>query len=135
TTGEAAAQLPVPAHAAPELPEGLVLEAGFDVFGSDLWHSGAVMPQSRGSMLVSRILAPEPGDRVLDLCAAPGAKTTHLAALIGNEGAVIAVERHPGRAEALRSTCSRMHAGCVTVEIGDAAEWRPKGTFARVLVD
>ena len=42
-------------------------------------------------------LSPEPGHRVLDLCAAPGAKTTHLAALTGDQGELVAIERHPGR--------------------------------------
>ena len=50
------------------------------------------MPQSRASMLVARAVDPQPGERVLDLCAAPGAKTTHLAALMGDEGEVVAVE-------------------------------------------
>ncbi|HEY2769639.1 MAG TPA: transcription antitermination factor NusB, partial [Solirubrobacteraceae bacterium] len=52
------AQLPVPAHPAPHLSEGLVLEAPFDAHGSALFERGAIMPQSRASMLVARILAP-----------------------------------------------------------------------------
>ena len=81
--------LPLPVSsgpAGPELPEGRVLHEPFDVFGSEEWRNGLVMPQSRGSMLVARMLAPQPGERVLDLCAAPGGKTTHLAALMGGEG-------------------------------------------------
>lgn len=137
---EVSGALSVPHHRAAELPEGLVLDGPFDSQGSPLWAAGAIMPQSRASMLVSRILAPQPGQRVLDLCAAPGAKTTHLAALMEGAGEVLAVERHPGRAEALRRTCRRMKAELVSVEVGDAAELprrRPDAVAAydRVLVD
>jgi 16S rRNA (cytosine967-C5)-methyltransferase len=132
---EVAAQVPVPTHRAPGVREGLVLEAPFDAHGSELWAGGAVMPQSRGSMLVAQTLDPAPGDRVLDLCAAPGGKTTHLAALMGDRGSVTAVERHPGRAKALARTCARMAATCVEVEVRDATEFRTGDGFDRVLVD
>jgi 16S rRNA (cytosine967-C5)-methyltransferase len=130
--------LPVPSHPAPALPEGLVVEAGFDAQSSDPWKRGAIMPQSRGSMLVARVLAPVAGERVLDLCAAPGGKTTHIAALLENRGEVLAVERHPGRAAALERTCVRMHTSCVRVEVADAAQLSPGahgGNYDRVLVD
>jgi 16S rRNA (cytosine967-C5)-methyltransferase len=135
---EVADALPVPSHPAPGLPEGLVVDAGFDAQGSDPWKRGAIMPQSRGSMLVARVLAPVAEERVLDLCAAPGGKTTHIAALLEDRGEVVAVERHPGRAAALERTCVRMHTSCVRVEVADAAQWSPGadgGNCARVLVD
>jgi 16S rRNA (cytosine967-C5)-methyltransferase len=134
--------LPVPASRAlglagsvPDLPEGLVLSAPFDAQGSELWRRGGITAQSRASMLVARVLAPEPGEHVLDLCAAPGGKTTHLAALIGDRGEIVAVERHPGRAAALEENCRRMRASSVRVEIRDAAEPREQNAFDRVLVD
>jgi 16S rRNA (cytosine967-C5)-methyltransferase len=129
---EVAEQLPARA-AGGDLPEGLVLEAPYDVHGSDLFKAGFVIPQSRGSMLVARTLDPQPGERVLDLCAAPGAKTTHLAALMHNEGELIAVERNPKRAQALRRTCEQLGA---KVQIKEADARRPPdGPFDRVLVD
>ena len=107
------AALPVAdAGRAADLPEGLVLDGPFDVQGSELWR------ERRDHAAVARLDAgrpdrstPEPGERVLDLCAAPGGKTTHLAALMGDEGELVAVERHPGRAAALERTCARMRAG------------------------
>src|SRR4051812_11194845 len=127
-------RLPVPAHAADGLPEGLVLDGPFDAFSSPLWEQGLFMPQSRAAMAVARTLAPRSGETVLDLCAAPGGKTTHLAALMENRGGIVAVERHHGRADALRRTAERMGATCVEVRTADAAEPVP-GTFDRVLVD
>jgi 16S rRNA (cytosine967-C5)-methyltransferase len=117
-----------------DLPEGLILEQAYDVHGSDLFKAGFVMPQSRGSMRVARTLDPQPGQRVLDLCAAPGAKTTHLAALMNNEGTIVAVERNPKRAAALTRTCAQMGADGVTVHVGDARH-PPEGPFDRVLID
>ena len=73
---------------------------------------------------------------MLDLCAAPGGKTTHLAALMEGRGSVVAVERHAGRADALRRTVARQGAGAVVgVRTGDAAAYQDPGGFDRVLID
>jgi 16S rRNA (cytosine967-C5)-methyltransferase len=132
---DVAAALPVPSRPAAGVPEGLVVEGPFDVEGSDLWASGQVQPQSRASMLVSQIVDPHPEQRVLDLCAAPGGKTTHLAALMRDSGEIVAVEQHPGRAAALQRTCARMGTSCVRLEVGDATTPRTDGHFDRILVD
>ena len=136
TVDEVRERLQTPCRTVAELPEGLVLDGPLDAHGSELWHAGAIMPQSRGSMLVARMLDPQPGQRVLDLCAAPGGKTTHMAALIGDQSPDFrAIELHPGRARALRATCERMGAGCVTVLRADAREPVEGARFDRVLVD
>jgi len=133
-----------PGHEDAELPPGrreddaLVLDRPWDIAGSDLFRRGIVTPQSRAAQRVARLLDPQPGERVLDLCAAPGGKTTHLAALMGGEGEVVAVERHAGRAAALERTAGRMGAGAVVrVRVADAAEPQAAdaGAFDRVLVD
>jgi 16S rRNA (cytosine967-C5)-methyltransferase len=118
------------------LADGLVLDTPFDPSSDSLWAAGALVPQSRAAMSAARLLAPEPGSRVLDLCAAPGGKATHLAALVGSGGDVVAVERNPRRAERLRRTCERLRAeSIVRVETADAALPRQDGPFDAVLVD
>jgi 16S rRNA (cytosine967-C5)-methyltransferase len=131
-----AAQLPVPTHTDPELPEALVLDGPFDAHASELWQRGAFLAQSRAAMRVARVLAPAPGERVLDLCAAPGGKSTHIAALMHGHGEVLAIERNQRRAGALVRTAQRLRAPNVRVEVADAELARPEGpVFDRVLVD
>jgi 16S rRNA (cytosine967-C5)-methyltransferase len=125
----------VAARAAEDLPEGVVLGDPYDLHGSDAFRRGALMPQSRGSMLVAHAVGPQPGERVLDLCAAPGAKTTHMAALMRNEGEVVAVEADARRAEELRANAERLGARIVRVAVGDAARAEHGGDYDRVLVD
>jgi 16S rRNA (cytosine967-C5)-methyltransferase len=131
-----AGELPVATHTDSALPEALVLEGPFDAHDSPAWRAGWFLPQSRAAMLVSRALDPRPGERVLDLCAAPGGKSTHLAALMGGEGEVVAVERNARRAGMLTRTAQRLHVPNIRVEVADAAAKRPGGeVFDRVLVD
>jgi 16S rRNA (cytosine967-C5)-methyltransferase len=132
---DVAEQLTVPTHPAQDLPEGLVVDGPFDAHGHPLWAQGAFMPQSRAAMHVARAVDPQPGERILDLCAAPGGKTTHLAALLGGKGQIVAVERHAGRARALSETCRRMRATNVRVEVGDARTRPRTERFDRVLLD
>jgi 16S rRNA (cytosine967-C5)-methyltransferase len=120
----------------PPAPAGSIVVSGGDRGRvEELVAAGVVVPQSRASAAVVEVLAPQPGERVLDLCAAPGAKATQIAAAIGGEGAgLVAVERHPGRARGLARTLERAGAGAATVECRDAAE-PPQGRFDAVLVD
>jgi 16S rRNA (cytosine967-C5)-methyltransferase len=126
--------LGVPVRLDPQVPEARVLEAQFDVAASGELADGLIWPQSRASMLPARLLAPEPGMRVLDLCAAPGGKSGQLAALMENRGELVCVERHPGRAEALRGTLGLFGATCARVEVADALDFADGG-FDRILLD
>jgi 16S rRNA (cytosine967-C5)-methyltransferase len=136
TPVEVAAQLEIPTTpAGDELPEGLVVSGAFDAHAHPLYRVGAYIAQSRAAMLVARTLDPQPGERVLDLCAAPGGKTTHLAALMHNRGEIVAVERHGKRAQALQRTCDRLGTSSVAVRTGDAAHFTTGEPFDRVLVD
>jgi 16S rRNA (cytosine967-C5)-methyltransferase len=129
------ADLGVESHAAPGLPEGVVLDTPFDVHGSEPFARGDLMPQSRASMLVARVLDPRSGERVLDLCAAPGAKATHIAALMNGEGPMVAVERNERRAEELAENAARLGATSVEVLNRDALEPVEESAFDRVLLD
>ncbi len=113
----------------------IIVDGPFDALAHPGYAAGAFTPQSRASQLVAPLLDPRPGERVLDLCAAPGGKTTHLAALMGDEGEIVAVEKHPGRARALEVTARRMHASSVRVVVGDATAFRDDDGFDRVLLD
>jgi 16S rRNA (cytosine967-C5)-methyltransferase len=117
----------------PEIPEALVIEAPFDIEGSGLFGEGAITPQSRASMLVARTLDPQRGETVLDMCAAPGTKTTHAAALMSGMGQITAIEANPARADELRANCARLHASSVAIIVEDARD--VEGQFDRVVLD
>lgn len=97
--------------------------------------TGELVPQSRGSQAAVAALDPRPGERILDLCAAPGIKTTAIAARIQGGGEVVAVDRDPARAKQLEELCERLGATCVRVVVGDAAEIDLGDGYDRVLVD
>lgn len=126
--------LGVPVHPDPELPDALVIDAPFDVSASAALESGLIWPQSRAAMLPAHLLAPQPGMRVLDLCAAPGGKSGQLAALMENRGELVCVERHPRRARALQATLHRFGATCARVVEADVLEVSDGG-FDRILLD
>ena len=82
---------------------------------------GRAVVQDEASQQVGLAAGVRPGDRVLDLCAGPGGKTTHLAALAGPRGAVVAVELHPHRARLIEQAAHRVGVA-VDVRVGDALE-------------
>jgi 16S rRNA (cytosine967-C5)-methyltransferase len=96
-------------------------------------EQGLVWPQSRGSQLAGLAVGAQAGERVLDLCAAPGGKATQLAERAAE---VVAVELHPGRARELEENARRLGAHNITVVNADARELPAELTgFDRVLVD
>jgi 16S rRNA (cytosine967-C5)-methyltransferase len=96
-------------------------------------EQGLVWPQSRGSQLAGLAVGAQAGERVLDLCAAPGGKATQLAERAGE---VVAVELHAARARELEVNAQRLGAHNVTVVNADARELPAELTgFDRALVD
>jgi 16S rRNA (cytosine967-C5)-methyltransferase len=110
----------------PEIPDALHVER----VDEEALRAGLIWPQSRGSQLAGLCVGSREGERVLDLCAAPGGKATQLA------GEVTAVELHPGRARQLEENCERLGATNVRVVNADAlALPEDLRGFDRVLVD
>ena len=101
----------------------------------DLVNEGLLYRQNLSSMLPALVLAPRPGERVLDMCAAPGSKTTQMAALMRNEGEIVAVEAIRGRYYRLKSVVAQMGATNVALKLTDARRFRSSALFDRILVD
>ena len=96
-----------------------------------VFAAGAAWVQDAAAALPARLLAVTPGEKVADLCAAPGGKTAQLAAAGAR---VTAVERDPARIERLRETLARTGLTAETV-LADATEWHPGERFDAILLD
>ncbi len=121
-----------PPPGATMLPTGSVrLPAGTRVTDLPGFAEGRFWVQDAAAALPAMLLATKPGERVADLCAAPGGKTAQLAAT-GAE--VFAVERDPGRIRRLNENLARLELG-VDVAQADVLEWQPPGLLDAVLLD
>ena len=95
----------------PHVPNLLVFPPGTDLPEHPMVRDGRLILQGKASCLPAAALAPEPGWEVLDCCAAPGNKTTHLAALVGVEGKVRAFDADVRRLKRLKANCALAGAG------------------------
>lgn len=116
-------------------PESLVLEGRGGEALSELVAAGVLTPQSRGSAAVVEVLAPEAGERVLDLCAGPGIKTGQIASRVGGRGEVFSVELDGERAAEVAGQATRLGLRNVSVFELDATELQMPREFDRVLLD
>jgi 16S rRNA (cytosine967-C5)-methyltransferase len=99
------------------------------------FEQGWFSVQDESAMRVASAFAPQPGSRVLDLCAAPGGKTTHLAELMGNQGQIVACDVDDRRLATVSELCRRLGVSIVEmVRLQEGAE-PPPGPFDAVLVD
>lgn len=105
---------------------------------SHCFKEGLITIQDESSMLVANVLQPKTNDKILDSCAAPGGKTTHIAEKLGNTGQVIALDLHEHKVKLISQTASRLQLTNVTAKVMDARnvlEHFLPDTFDRILVD
>jgi 16S rRNA (cytosine967-C5)-methyltransferase len=116
-----------------------VVEHGRISPDSEAVTDGLIYLQDEASQAVSLLLNPRPDERVLDLCAAPGSKTTHLAILANDQAWIVACDRRPPRLSTLMASCRRMRITSVDALAANAAEALPfldsAMGFDRVLID
>ena len=101
-------------------------------------REGLYQVQDEASILIAHLLEAKPGDRILDACAAPGGKTTHLAALTGNQAKILALDKYPQRIEMIeqggaRLGCRGIETRCCDLTVAPAS-LAPE-SFDRILVD
>ncbi|MCQ2458720.1 MAG: RsmB/NOP family class I SAM-dependent RNA methyltransferase [Clostridia bacterium] len=106
-----------------------------EIMALPLFAEGRIYLQSYSSMLPPLVLAPAEGDDILDMAAAPGGKTTQMAAMTGNRASITACERHPIRAEKLKHNLEVQGAGKVFVMVTDARQLDDFFSFGKILLD
>ena len=101
---------------------------------NEMFRSGIFTIQDESAALPCLLLGARPGERVLDLCAAPGGKTTHIAEIMKNQGEVIALDKYEVKLGFIRSACERLGLKNVTTIVGDATTYE-HAPVDRVLLD
>jgi 16S rRNA (cytosine967-C5)-methyltransferase len=122
----------------PLTSQGIIATKAGNLVHSDWFKEGFVTVQDESSMLVAAVADPKPGMRVLDCCAAPGGKTTHLAELMQGKGSVIANDVHPHKETLIREQAIRLGLRNVVTKVSNALELNtllPSQSFDIVLLD
>lgn len=120
----------------PNLPQGLRLEGAGTITDLLGYKQGWWVIQDSSAQLVTHLLDPQPGETVIDACAAPGGKTTHIAELMQDRGQIIACDRAEKRLEKVRENAARLQLQSIQIEAGDSRDRSEFVNIAdRVLLD
>lgn len=119
------------------MPEALAIKAGTDILFSEFLQTGLIYIQTASSMIPAKVLGPDAGDHVLDMCAAPGSKTTHIAALMGNRGSIDAWDVYPHKVKLIKDNAKRLGISIIHTEVRDSVKPLPflYETYDKVLLD
>ena len=115
-------------------PAGLEIVSSPGLQSLSAYHKGWFLVQDEAAQLVGMLLAPRPDETVLDACAAPGGKATHLAELMKNRGRIVAIESDAARIGRIEENRERLGASIIEPVRADAAGFR-EGAFDKVLID
>lgn len=115
----------------------IVLDGTGSIAEMDTFKQGYFQVQDESSMLVAQILDPKQNEMVVDVCAAPGGKATHIAELMGNKGLVIARDIHKHKINLIEQSARRLGIDIIRAEVHDALniDERLIGKADRVIVD
>ena len=118
-------------------PEAIIIKGGSSIENNELFKEGLITVQDESAMLVSPLLDLNPGDVALDLCAAPGGKTTHIAELLEDEGKVYSFDLHENKLSLINENLHRLGLNNVEVEAMDATKLNSKyeACADKVLID
>lgn len=101
------------------------------------FNDGLFTVQDTSAMLAGKALEPKEGETVVDVCAAPGGKTTHLAEMMNNKGKIYAFDIHPHRVDIIKRNAKRLGIGIIDASVNDATVLKEKlvGNADKVLAD
>lgn len=120
----------------PNIPDAMRIVDGLVPTDTRAFTEGLFYIQDPASMLPAICLDPHPGERLVDLCAAPGGKATHLAALAQGKARIVAADLEPRRLRRMQENVNRLQAPGITVLAADAFRSPfPEGCFNAVLLD
>ncbi len=119
------------------VPEGLHLQLAGNLSALKSFQEGLFQVQGESSMLISHLLNPQPGDRVLDVCSAPGGKTVHMGLLMQNRGEIRASDLYPQRLKLVQEAAARQGVSIVRTEPLDGRQMPAHyhERFDRILLD
>jgi len=113
----------------------IVLSEHRNVRDLDVFCDGLVQPQDPAATAVVAAADPKAGMKVLDLCAAPGTKTTHLAELMDNRGSILAVDVSEEKLQRIQTNCARLGVSIVSTMVAQKVGALEAGSFDLVLAD
>jgi 16S rRNA (cytosine967-C5)-methyltransferase len=120
-------------------PHGIIINQGnIPIQKTDAFAKGLFRLQDEGAQCVSFLLNPSTNDSVLDACAGSGGKTTHLAALIQNQGSILAIDSNPQKTDELKKEATRMGITSIKTFTCDLSAGLPedlRDSFDHVLID
>lgn len=118
-----------------DIQNAIIINDSYDVTKTKLYENGAIYLQSLSSMLPPLILNPKEDAHILDMCAAPGSKTTQLAALTNNKACITACEFDKIRAERLKYNLNKLGTSRVTVLVKDSRNLDEFFRFDTIMLD
>ena len=128
----------IDASPAERSPHGIIVKSGGAIENLPGFTEGFFQVQGESSQLIAFLLSPLPGEHILDACAAPGGKTTHIAELMRDQGEVIALDKSRSAIEKLRENIARLQIRSAQLHVADATRELGsslRGPYDRILVD